>query len=215
VFELFAQANTSKGRNQSGLGIGLSLVRGLVELHGGTVWARSDGPGTGSEFTVRLPISRARSDSAPAPAAHPDVPPLRLLIVDDNVDTSTGLAAHLRETGTHEVRLAHTGQLGLTAAEEFAPDLVLLDIGLPDIDGYEVARRLRADERFKQVPLIALTGFCGDADRVRARLAGFDQYLVKPVPYAMLNEVLASFAPSLAPNDSANVVPFPQLKHEG
>ena len=102
----------------------------------------------------------------------------------------------------------------MTAAEEFAPDLVLLDIGLPDIDGYEVARRLRADERFKHVPLVALTGFCGDADRVRARLAGFDQYLVKPVPYAMLNEVLASFVPSPASIDSGNVVPFPQLKQE-
>jgi signal transduction histidine kinase len=214
VFELFAQANTSRARNQSGLGIGLSLVRGLVELHGGTVWARSDGPGTGSEFTVRLPISRATSESVSAPAANTDVPPLRLLIVDDNVDTATGLAAHLRENGTHEVRLAHSGELGLTAAEEFAPDLVLLDIGLPDIDGYEVARRLRADERFKHVPLVALTGFCGDADRVRARLAGFDQYLVKPVPYAMLNEVLASFVPSPASIDSGNVVPFPQLKQE-
>ncbi len=214
VFELFAQANTSKSRNQSGLGIGLSLVRGLVELHGGTVWAKSDGPGMGSEFTVRLPISRAADRLAPAPAANPDVPPLRLLIVDDNVDTATGLAAHLRETGTHEVRLAHSGQLGLTAAEEFEPDLVLLDIGLPDIDGYEVARRLRAHERFKRVPLIALTGFCGDADRVRARLAGFDQYLVKPVPYSTLNEVLAAFAPSLEPTDSGNVLPFPQLKQE-
>ena len=215
VFELFAQANASKSRNQSGLGIGLSIVRGLVELHGGTVWARSDGPGMGSEFTVRLPISRASDERAPAPVAKPDVPPLRLLIVDDNVDTATGLAAHLRETGTHEVRLAHSGQLGVTAAEEFAPDLVLLDIGLPDIDGYEVARRLRADERLKHVPLIALTGFCGDADRLRARLAGFDQYLVKPVPYGTLHEVLAAFAPSRAPTDSANVVPFPQLKQEG
>ena len=130
-------------------------------------------------------------------AAGPDVPPLRLLIVDDNVDTATGLAAHLRETGAHEVRLAHSGEIGLMAAEEFAPDLVLLDIGLPDIDGYEVARRLRADARFKHVPLVALTGYHGEADRVRARLAGFDEYLVKPVPYQMLNEVLAAFAPSL------------------
>jgi CheY-like chemotaxis protein len=197
VFELFAQANTSKARNQSGLGIGLSLVRGLVELHGGTVWAKSDGPGMGSEFTVRLPITHGTEERAPVLAAGPDVPPLRLLIVDDNVDTATGLAAHLRETGAHEVRLAHSGEIGLAAAEEFAPDLVLLDIGLPDIDGYEVARRLRADARFKHVPLVALTGYHGEADRVRARLAGFDEYLVKPVPYVMLNEVLAAFAPSL------------------
>jgi CheY-like chemotaxis protein len=215
VFELFAQANTSKARNQSGLGIGLSLVRGLVELHGGTVWAKSDGPGMGSEFTVRLPISREVTERAPAPVASPDVPPLRLLIVDDNVDTATGLAAHLRESGAHEVRLAHLGETGLSAAAEFAPDLVLLDIGLPDIDGYEVARRLRADARFKHVPLVALTGYHGEADRVRARLAGFDEYLVKPVPYQMLNSVLAAFAPSLEEPPSADVLPFPQLKQEG
>jgi signal transduction histidine kinase len=245
VFELFAQASTSKGRNQSGLGIGLSLVRGLVELHGGTVWAESDGPGLGSEFTVRLPISRDAVERVSAPTKSPEVPPLRLLIVDDNVDTATGLAAHLRETGAHQVRLAHSGQAGLAAAEQSAPDLVLLDIGLPDIDGYEVARRLRADARFKRVPLVALTGFCADADRVRARLAGFDEYLVKPVPYQMLNEVLATFAPSLgssvdAPQrdasgvqslgasevrsreasdvrslDASDMLLFPQLKSEG
>ena len=197
VFELFAQANTAKARNQSGLGIGLSLVRGLVELHGGTVWAKSDGPGMGSEFIVRLPITHATEERAPALAAMRDVPPLRLLIVDDNVDTATGLAAHLRETGAHEVRVAHSGEIGLATAEEFAPDLVLLDIGLPDIDGYEVARRLRADIRFKHVPLVALTGYHGEADRLRARLAGFDEYLVKPVPHLMLNEVLAAFAPTL------------------
>jgi CheY-like chemotaxis protein len=103
----------------------------------------------------------------------------------------------------------------LAAAGESAPDLVLLDIGLPDIDGYEVARRLRADERLRHVPLVALTGFCGDADRVRARLAGFDEYLVKPVPYAMLNEVLAGLAPSLQPTASDEVVPFAQAKREG
>jgi signal transduction histidine kinase len=237
VFELFAQANTSKARNQSGLGIGLSLVRGLVELHGGSVWATSDGPGLGSEFTVQLPISRVETERATVPAASPDVPPLRLLIVDDNVDTATGLAAHLRESGAHQVRLAHSGLDGLAAAEESAPDLVLLDIGLPDIDGYEVARRLRADARFKQVPLVALTGFCADADRARARMAGFDEYLVKPVPYQMLNEVLAAFAPSLEPSadgpplaspsaassldaslaslDASDMLLFPQLKPEG
>jgi signal transduction histidine kinase len=196
VFELFAQAKDSKGRNQGGLGIGLSLVRGLIELHGGTVVAHSDGPGKGSEFTVRLPLlSRGTLERSVAPPVSANVPPLRLLIVDDNVDTAIGLAAHLRETSAHEVRLAQSGHAGLVAAEEFAPDVVLLDIGLPDIDGYEVARRLRADERFKHLPLIALTGFCGDADRARARVAGFNEYLVKPVAYSMLNEVLAALAP--------------------
>src|SRR5262249_49581044 len=101
------------------------------------------------------------------------------------------------ESGAHEVRLAQSGHDGLAAAEEFAPEVVLLDIGLPDIDGYEVARRLRTHDRFKHVPLIALTGFCGDADRARAKLAGFDEYLVKPVPYTLLAEVLAARAPAL------------------
>jgi len=214
VFELFAQAST-KARSQSGLGIGLSLVRGLVELHGGTVLAKSDGPGKGSEFTVRLPITRAAVERPRAPAQSLEIPPLRLLIVDDNVDTATGLATHLRESGAHQVRLAHSGLAGLAAAEESAPDLVLLDIGLPDIDGYEVARRLRADARLRHVPLVALTGYHGEADRARARLAGFDQYLVKPVPYTMLNEVLAAFAPAVEPSAASDVVQFSQVKREG
>jgi signal transduction histidine kinase len=200
VFELFAQANAPETRTHSGLGIGLSLVRGLVALHGGTVWATSDGPGRGSEFVVRLPLLDALPEVGhphTQPAASMLVPPLRLLIVDDNVDTATGLAVHLRENGRHVVQLAHTGGDGLSAAKEFAPELVLLDIGLPDIDGYEVARQLRADERFQGVPLIALTGFCGHADRVRAKRAGFDDYLVKPVPYDVLAQVLATRASGL------------------
>jgi signal transduction histidine kinase len=198
VFELFAQATQSETRTHSGLGIGLSLVRGLVGLHGGTVSAASDGPGRGSEFIVRLPVLEA----VPEPSyIRPSVqlsaiPPLRLLIVDDNVDTATGLALHLRETGNHTVHLAHTGGGGIAAAKELQPELILLDIGLPDVDGYEVARRLRADVRFQDVPLIALTGFCGQADRVRAKRAGFDDYLVKPVPYDTLAETLAAQAPS-------------------
>jgi signal transduction histidine kinase len=201
VFELFAQANPQETRTHSGLGIGLSLVRGLVALHGGSVWATSDGPGRGSEFVVRLPLLQVvpepRHAARATASAYAAVPPLRLLIVDDNVDTANGLALHLRETGKHIVQLAHSGGEGLAAAKEFEPELVLLDIGLPDIDGYEVARRLRADERFQDVPLIALTGFCGHADRVRAKRAGFDDYLVKPVPYDTLAQVLATQAPVL------------------
>jgi signal transduction histidine kinase len=199
VFELFAQANPQEQRTHSGLGIGLSLVRGLVALHGGKVWATSEGPGHGSEFAVRLPILQAVPEPKPARstvAALAALPPLRLLIVDDNVDTASGLAMYLRESGKHTVALAHTGNDGLATAREFQPELVLLDIGLPDIDGYEVARRLRADPRFHEVPLIALTGFCGQADRVRAKRAGFDDYLVKPVPYDLLAEVLAAQVPA-------------------
>jgi signal transduction histidine kinase len=200
VFELFAQVNAHEARTHSGLGIGLSLVRGLVSLHGGTVCAASDGPGHGSEFTVRLPLLEAVAEPRRPHTGVGELaaaPSLRLLIVDDNVDTANGLALHLRETGKHVVLLAHTGSDGLAAAKEFAPELVLLDIGLPDIDGYEVARQLRADQRFNEVPLIALTGFCGQSDRVRAQSAGFDAYLVKPVPYELLAEVLAEKAPAV------------------
>jgi signal transduction histidine kinase len=200
VFELFAQATPQETRTHSGLGIGLSLVRGLVGLHGGTVWATSDGPGRGSEFAVRLPLLQVVPEPRHArtgATSYAAVPPLRLLIVDDNVDTANGLALHLRETGKHVVQLAHTGSDGLAAARDFEPEVVLLDIGLPDMDGYEVARRLRAEERFQDLPLIALTGFCGHADRVRAKRAGFDDYLVKPVPYDQLAQVLAAQAPVL------------------
>ncbi|HZF30226.1 MAG TPA: response regulator [Gammaproteobacteria bacterium] len=194
VFELFAQANPTAARTHSGLGIGLSLVRGLVELHGGTVRAVSDGLGRGSEFIVRLPVlagERPRASNGNGGAAFAELAPRKLLIIDDNVDTAVGLAVHLRETGGHVVRLAQTGRAGLELAQVFEPEVVLLDIGLPDIDGYEVARQLRADERLRDVPLIALTGFGSDADRARAASAGFRDYLVKPVPYQVLSEVLA------------------------
>jgi signal transduction histidine kinase len=191
VFELFTQAS-SEGRTQSGLGIGLSLVRALVELHGGTVQATSGGLGQGSEFAVRLPLlesvpARAVPDTSRRPC---ELPRLRLLIIDDNVDSACGLAMYLEEMAGHEVRLAHTGNEGITTALEFGPQIVLLDIGLPDIDGYEVARRLRGDSRFNGVPLIAMTGFGGAADRDRAERAGFTRYLVKPVAYDTLTDVL-------------------------
>jgi CheY-like chemotaxis protein len=194
VFDLFAQANPAETRTQSGLGIGLSLVRGLVELHGGVVEALSEGVGRGSEFVVRLPLltsELAEGAQQPGPEVLAALPPLRLLIIDDNADTATGLALHLRENGNHVVRLAPNGQMGLAAAREFGPEVVLLDIGLPDIDGYEVARQLRADERFRGLPVIALTGFGGEPDRKRAERAGFGGFLVKPVPYAALAAMLA------------------------
>jgi signal transduction histidine kinase len=194
VFELFAQANPTETRTHSGLGIGLSLVRGLVELHGGSVGAHSDGVGRGSEFTVRLPrmhVTPERSSAEESAAALSRLPALRFLIIDDNVDTAMGLAAHLQETGKHVVKLAQNGWSGIAAAREFEPEVVLLDIGLPDIDGYEVARRLRAEPKLASVPLIALTGFGGDADRTKAQDAGFKSYLVKPVPYDLLAGVIA------------------------
>ncbi|MBN1240426.1 MAG: response regulator [Gammaproteobacteria bacterium] len=198
VFELFTQADAQNSRSQMGLGIGLALARGLVELHGGTVHAVSDGPGKGAEFVVRLPLAGAASETA-QPASLPDdagavasIGPLRLLIIDDNEDLARGLAMYLKETSGHEVRLAHTGQRGIAEALTFQPDAVLLDIGLPDIDGYEVARRLREQAGLREVPLIAITGFSSESDRKRAESAGFDRYFVKPVAYDVLSEVLST-----------------------
>lgn len=195
VFELFAQADNSGARTQTGLGIGLALVRALVEMHGGTVHATSEGPARGSEFIVKLPLL----ENPVAQLAEPDavtVPvmqtALRLLIIDDNIDLANGLAMYLTEKSGHDVRVAHTGESGIETAIEFEPDAVLLDIGLPDIDGYEVARRLRGHDDLEQVPLIGISGFSSEADIKRAKKAGFDHYFVKPIAYDILNDVLAA-----------------------
>jgi signal transduction histidine kinase len=199
VFELFAQAEPAGSRMPSGLGIGLALVRSLVELHGGTVRAASEGPDHGAEFTVELPLSDDRPARGTEPAPDRACSPLRLLIVDDNVDAAQGLVLYFEQTSPHEVRMVHSGMAGVAAAEEFEPDVVLLDIGLPDIDGYEVARRLRALPRLEGVALVAVTGFGRDVDRERARAAAFDHFLTKPVAHPVLEHVLAacSSAPAL------------------
>src|SRR5690606_34427678 len=193
VFELFAQSDGFPGRTQSGLGIGLALVRGLVELHGGSVHAASDGPGRGSEFIVRLPQSDGPPPAAAAPTsiAAPAAAPAgaRVLIIDDNTDSAQGLAMCL-ETSGYRVDQARDGAQGLKVALEACPDIVLLDIGLPDIDGYEVAQRLRAQPSLRDVPLIAMTGYGGEADRRRAEQVGIDCYLVKPIDYDVLTGVL-------------------------
>jgi signal transduction histidine kinase len=198
VFELFTQADSS--RTQSGLGIGLALVRSLVELHGGSVRATSDGLGCGCEFVVELPLSadaEIRQPLASEPGRR-ETAPLRLLIVDDNIDAAEGLALYLRASAKHEVWIAHDGLSGLASADEFGPDIVLLDIGLPDIDGYEVARRLRS--RARPVLLVAMTGYSSKQDRKLAQEAGFDHFLVKPVRYADLEGILADGNTHSAPD---------------
>lgn len=183
VFDLFSQADTSISQAQGGLGIGLSLVKKLVELHGGSVTAESPGIGQGSTFTVRLPLllqSTLTSDSAGESAVKPEPARHRILVVDDNVDAAEALATLLRYS-EHEVETAYSGADGLTAVRESHPDIVFLDLGLPDISGYDVAKTLRDEEYRQDVVIIALTGWGSDEDRRQSRMAGFDFHLVKPV----------------------------------
>ncbi len=193
IFEAFAQVDSSPGRTHGGLGIGLTLVRSLVELHGGSVRAHSEGPGRGSEFVVRMP---ALSEPGGALSGHVEAtaPALvssrrRVLCVDDNVDACESLGMLIRLMG-HEVRLANDGIVALEAAAEFRPDLILLDIGMPGIDGYEVARRLRRQPEFERTRVVAVTGWGAAEDRARSREAGFDDHLTKPVDPRTLASLL-------------------------
>lgn len=193
LFDLFMQADRLPGRVSEGLGLGLALVKMLVELHGGTVSATSDGPGLGSEFVVRLPLPpEGRSPAPDSPrraAVRGPERALRILVCDDNEDGAETLATLLELAG-HEVRVCHDGPGTLAAAAAFAPDVCLLDIGLPKgMDGYEVARRLRAEGH--AAVLVALTGYGQDDDRRRSAEAGFQAHLVKPVDHALLAELLA------------------------
>lgn len=193
VFELFAQNRETLDRSQGGLGIGLTLVRMLARLHGGDVTAQSDGPGRGSEFVVRLPAvapaATAPKGTAPAATAAAAVD-RRILVVDDNADAARMLAALLRARG-HHVETAGSGAAALETASVFRPDVVLLDIGLPGMDGYEVARRLREQPEARTAFLVALTGYGRPEDRRRSTEAGFDAHLVKPVDLASLQRLLA------------------------
>jgi CheY-like chemotaxis protein/two-component sensor histidine kinase len=181
VFDLFTQADRSIERSQGGLGIGLTLVRSLVEMHGGSVTARSDGEGCGSEFIVRLPrlVNGHSVREAPAPA--PAMKRRRVLIVDDNLAAAKMLAMLLQALGDHAIELAYDGPSALEKAAEFQPEIVLLDIGLPHMSGYEVARRLRANERLRNVILVAVTGYGAETDRRQALESGCDEHLLKPI----------------------------------
>jgi signal transduction histidine kinase/DNA-binding response OmpR family regulator len=193
VFDLFTQVDRSLDRSQGGLGIGLTLVHRLVEMHGGSVAAFSPGPNRGSEFVVRLPVVvDGPKEQAPAggPAGTRGTPSLRVLVVDDNVDAAESLALLLRMMG-QVVRTVHDGVSALGAAESFQPDVVLLDIGLPRMDGYEVARQLR-QRGLTDTLLVAVTGYGQEADLARSREAGFDRHLVKPVDPDTLAELFSS-----------------------
>ncbi len=191
VFEAFVQVDTSWQRAQGGLGIGLSLVKEFVALHGGRVEAHSDGLGKGSEFVVRLPTAIDSPAAGPPVAAEqPRGPRRRILVVDDNRDAAESLGMMLELMG-HEVRRAHDGEAGVLAAAELRPDLVLMDLGMPRLNGYEAARRIRAEPWGRGPFLVALTGWGTDDDRQRTHDAGFDRHLVKPVDVDALARMIA------------------------
>jgi signal transduction histidine kinase/ActR/RegA family two-component response regulator len=191
VFDLFVQGQQALDRQAGGLGLGLAIVKTLVELHGGTVVAESEGDGKGSRFTVRLPRATASAvvTGVVAPAAAASPGGRRILVVDDNLDACETLSQLLGSLG-HSVRTARSGEEALPLLERYTPELAILDIGLPGIDGYELARRMRAEPRLADTRLVALTGYGHDVDRQRAFEAGFDEHLVKPVPIEQLNAVI-------------------------
>ena len=198
VFDMFAQINRTLDRAQGGLGIGLALVRHLVEMHGGRFAGASDGADRGCTFTVHLPLLKEAPAQAPAPAAPADVPraprrPLRILVIDDNRDAADTLAL-LLETEGHHTRVEYAGATALQAAAEFAPEVIFCDIGLPGMSGHEVAARLRAGGSREAAMLVAVTGWGTDDDKRRTREAGFDHHLTKPVSVDMLCEILEPLA---------------------
>jgi len=188
VFDMFTQVGQSIERSQGGLGIGLTLVRRLVEMHDGTVSAHSDGPSLGSTFVVTLPLAPAQDTTSDPEDVEPIAPGLRVLVVDDNVDAAEMLAMLLELRG-HQISLAHNGRRALELAAELSPQVIFLDIGLPGLNGYEVARQIRAGAGTPPM-LVALTGWGTDEDRRQSAAAGFDTHLVKPVDLAKIEAVL-------------------------
>jgi signal transduction histidine kinase len=196
VFQLFTQIDDHLQRSQGGLGIGLALVRQLVELHGGSVDAYSAGPGTGSRFTIRLPIRPAPVQLHEAKQPRQEAPsfrPLRVLVVDDNPIIADTLGMMLEDIG-HEFEAVHDGREALDVARHYHPDVILLDIGLPGMNGYEVCKAFRCDAEFQDTPIIAQTGWGQDRDKELATEAGFSFHLTKPVPLEQLQKVFATFS---------------------
>ena len=191
IFEMFTQIDGASDRSQGGLGIGLTLVRSLMELHGGQVRASSDGPGRGSCFTAALPAIRETGVGETAQTAYPaQVPGRRILVVDDNVDAADSISEFLNLIG-HHVSAVYDGAAALAAADTFAPELVLLDLGMPRMDGYETCRQLRLQPRGRQMRIVALTGWGQSADLARTAASGFDFHLVKPVDLNALARLLS------------------------
>jgi CheY-like chemotaxis protein len=204
VFDMFVQDETTKGRGGGGLGIGLTLARTLVEMHAGSVDARSDGLGKGSEFVVRLPLSADLHPSPPDAAQAVSAAvygPTRILVVDDSRDSADSLRALLELLGA-QVRVAYDGSAALDVVCAYRPEAVLLDIGMPGMDGYEVARRIRDRPESQHVTLIALTGWGQQKDRRDSEAAGFDHHLIKPVDIDALQGLLKALHSSATPETS-------------
>lgn len=192
MFELFAQGDRSLARSEGGLGIGLTIVKKLVEMHGGNIVARSAGVGRGSEFTIRLPAAK-RPAFTEVNASGSNVAAnkkARVLIVDDNIDTARGMERLLKLTG-HETATADDGREALQVARVFRPEFILLDIGLPGMDGYEVAARMREEEWCKNAVIVAVSGYGQDEDRRRSTEAGFDHHLIKPLDHDALLSLIS------------------------
>ncbi|HEY6101447.1 MAG TPA: ATP-binding protein, partial [Anaeromyxobacter sp.] len=195
LFEAFSQADTTLNRRLGGLGLGLALVKGLVATHGGTIDMSSGGKGTGAEVVVRLPLAAApaRPEAAPPAAAHPR----RILVIEDNLDAAESLKLALEIEG-NEVAVAHDGPQGIEQARQLKPEVVLCDIGLPDMDGYAVARALRSEPSLRDTVLVALTGYALPEDQRRATEAGFDAHLTKPATIDGVQRVIGSARPRRA-----------------
>jgi PAS domain S-box-containing protein len=197
VFELFAQADRSVERVEGGLGIGLTLARRLIEMHDGTLSAASEGTGRGSEFTLRLPLTEKRAEvealagQRSAESDRPASASKRILVVDDNQDAAESLTMLLRLLG-HDVREAYDGQSALTVLGDFVPDLLLLDIGLPGMNGYEVARQVRSRPGLQGVRLVALSGYGSEVDRKNSVAAGFDAHFIKPIEFSSIQTLLST-----------------------
>jgi CheY-like chemotaxis protein len=196
IFQMFVQGRPTLERVGGGLGVGLALARRIAEVHGGSISAHSEGESKGAEFTLRIPLldGKAQRQAQPAKAAEAPAKQLvakRVLVVDDNIDAATTLQLLLKSLG-HETCAVYDGHQALRMAVEFRPDIVLLDIGMPGLDGYEVARRLRALKRERPLRIVAVTGWGQDDDRARSQEAGFDLHLVKPVDPGTLTSVISN-----------------------